>query len=451
MNITRENIDDLNAVLRITLVKDDYEERVKNVLKDYRRKAHIDGFRPGKVPYGMIDKMYRKPVLIEEINKLVSESVSKYLAEEKVNILGEPLPNREKTTNIDWENDAEFEFSFDLGLAPEFDIAITPKDKFVRYQIKTDKELLEKYIDSYASRYGAFKSAEYIEDKEYVKAEIAELDNEGNELADGVKVEEASLSMDMVKDDKIKATFIGRKKGDSFTVNLKKAFPNETDLAAMLKLDKSRLEDLSDNFSITVREVSIYEKAEVNQELFDKVYGEGKIKSREEFEAKVEEEAAKALEHDSEYKLQLDIKEYYLKKFKKELPVEFLKRWIKITNEKVTEEQIENEFPQFEKDLKWQLIKDKMLKDNDIQIDENDLKEGAKEIALMQFRQYYGMMNVPDEHLEAYAVRILENEEEKRRIAERKLEEKIIVLIKNTTKLETKAISSEKFNKLMEK
>ena len=451
MNITKESIDDLNALLKIKLEKSDYEERVNNVLKDYKKKARIDGFRPGKVPFGMINKMYRKPVLVEEINKLVSESITKYLIEEKLNILGEPLPNTDTTSKIDWDNDTDFEFSFDLGLAPDFELSVSAKDKFTRYKIKVDKTLIDKYIDSYASRFGAFKTVDYIEDKEYVKAEITQLNESGEVMEDGININEASLSIEMIKDDKIKTSFIGRQKGDTIDVDLKKAFPNEVDLAALLKTDKSKLEEIKGEFRVTLKEITLYEKAEINQQLFDKVFGEGIINGEEEFIEKIKEEAAKILEQDSEYKLRLDIKDYYLKKFKKDLPVDFLKRWIKLTNEKVTEEQIENEFPMFEKDLKWQLIKDKIIHDNEIKVDEKELKEAAKEMALMQFRQYTGMMNVPDEHLETYAVRILENEEDRRKIAERKLEDKVIELVKSTAKFDAKDITSEKFNKMIEK
>ena len=347
MNIRKENIDELNAVLSINLTKEDYEGRVKTVLDDYRKKARIDGFRPGKVPAGMINKMYRKPVLLEEVNKLVSESISKYLIEEKLNILGEPLPHVEEKKTIDWDNDSEFEFKFDLGIAPDFELNISSKDKIPFYTIKVDNKLIDKYVDSYTQRFGALESIDAMTEKALLKADIKELDLEGTIVDKGIHVEEATLSVEMIKDDKLKKTVLSSKKGDLLNMDLKKAYPSDAELAGILKIDKSLVAQLPQNFQVTVKDINLFKNAEVNQELFDKVYGEGVIKDEKEFREKIAEEAKKGLIQDSNYRFRIDAKDALIKKFKSALPNDFLKRWLLLINEgKYDMEQIEKEFAQ---------------------------------------------------------------------------------------------------------
>lgn len=451
MNITRKNVDALNAVLSIKLEKNDYETRVNDVLADYRKKARIDGFRPGKVPLGLINKMYRKPVLAEEINKLVSESISKFLVEEKLNILGEPLPHEGENKPINFETDAEFEFNFDLGLAPEINVAITSKDKFPYYTIKVDSALIDKYAESYSQRFGELISVDSVGEKDLLKAELLQLDANDLPLDGGIHVDEATLSAEVIKDEKIKSKFLGLKKTDKLIFDLKKAYPSDVEIASMLKIEKEQAARLEGNFQLTVTDISHFKNAEINQELFDKIYGPGNVKSEKEFRDKISEDAAVNLKHDSEYRFAIDVKETLIKKTKMELPREFLKRWLFAINEgKFTKEQIDKDFDHFAEDLKWQLIKDKISADNHIEITEDDTKKAAIETARMQFRQY-GMANVPDEHLEEFARRMLERNEDKNSIKSRVAEEKVIAFVKNTAKLDEKEISSEKFNKLFEK
>ncbi len=316
MNIKKDSIDELNAVLTIKIEQPDYEERVNNILKDYRRKAKFDGFRPGKVPQGLVNKMYRKPVLAEEINKVLSESLSKYLIDEKLNILGEPLPNEAKPVNINWDTDTEFEFTFDIGLAPDIEISISEKDKIPFYNIKVDDEELNKQVDRIATRYGTYAEAGEVTENELLKASLVELDSAGNRVDNGVNVEEGTISLEFVKDDKIRKKFKGLKAGDKLVIDVKKAFENETDLAALLKIDKEKLKTINPDFEVTLKSVSHFEKAAINQELFDKAYGKDTVKSEEEFRHKVEEELKSAFERNSGYKFNLDAREYYLGKFK---------------------------------------------------------------------------------------------------------------------------------------
>lgn len=451
MNIFRENIDELNAVLNIKLEKSDYEARVEDVLKDYRKKVKIDGFRPGKVPAGLVNKMYRKPVLVEEINKLVSESVTKYISDEKLNLLGEPIPHAGEQKTINWDLDTEFEFKFDMGIAPVLDIAVTAKDKIPYYQIKVDKELIDKYIENYTQRSGEFIESDSVDEKDLVKASVVQLDASGNVLENGIQNPETTLAVDVIKDEKIKKQMLAAKKGDVLTINLKKAYPSDAEIAGMLKIDKSLAEIIEGDFQLTVNSISRFQKAEVNQELFDKIYGEGVVTTEKEFREKISEEAVKNLALDSDYRFKIDVKETLIKKFKSELPKEFLKRWILLINEgKFTIEQIEAEYDQFEVDLKWQLIKDKLTKENNLELTETDIMKSAKDYAQAQFSQY-GMGNIPEEHLIDFAKRMLEREEERKNIINRAGEEKIFDFVKANTKLEEKEITTEKFNKLFEK
>jgi trigger factor len=320
MNITRENVDELNAVLKLELVKEDYEERVNSVLKDYKKKANIPGFRPGKVPFGMIQKMYGKPVLVEELNKLVSESLSKYLVEEKLNILGEPLPHDGENKPMDFDKDTEFEFMFDLGLAPEFDLKLSSKDKVPFYNIKVDDEMIDKYVDNYTQRFGEMVHVDSIEEKDVLTAKIVQLDENDKILEGGIFVEEARMATDVIADKNIKKTVLAAKKGDELVFDLKKAYPNDTEIAALLKIKAEEVSNVSGNFKVTVEEIQRFNKAEVNQALFDKIYGEGNVKSVEEFRAKISDEASVNLKNDSEYRFKVDTKEILVKNLRRIYP-----------------------------------------------------------------------------------------------------------------------------------
>jgi trigger factor len=451
MNISREEIDDLNVVLRLELEKADYDDRVVNVLKDYRKKANIPGFRPGKVPFGLVNRMYRKPVLVEEINKLVSESLSKYLVDEKLNILGEPLPHEEESKTIDWDNDENFEFKFDIGLAPEFEFKLSTKDKIPFYNIKVDNSLIDKYIDSYTSRYGEnIPVDDAVQEKDLLVVSGEQLDEDGNPKEGGIKNEEVRISVEVVKDQSIKDTLLKAKKGESLQFDIRAAYPNNTEIANILNISSEEASNVNGEFKFTINSVLRFKKAEVNQELFDKIYGEGNVTSEKDFKLKISDEASKGLKHDSEYKFKLDVKDALIKKFKSSLPDEFLKRWLFSINEgKFTMEDIEKDFDKFTEDLKWQLVKDRIARENEITVSEEDVKEAARDNARMQF-SYYGMNNVPDEHLDAFAQRTLEDKEQVRKLGEGKLEEKIIEYVKTVVKVDEKEITAEKFNKMFE-
>ena len=452
MNITRENIDELNSVIRIKIEKEDYENRVHNVLSDFRRKARIDGFRPGKVPFGLINKMYRRPVLVEEINKILSESITKYLIDEKLNILGEPLPNQKEQGQIDWDNQTEFNFAFDVGLAPELDINVTAKDKIPFYTIRIDDQIRSKYVENYQSRLGSLRNIDITDEKAILKADLMQVDSDGNNIENGIKVEDASISVEFIKDENIKTNLLGRVINDSLTIDLKKAFPNNVDLAALLKVNKETVDLLKGEFRLIIRSISKFEKAEVNQDFFDRIYGKGTVKSEDEFNKKLDEDIKANMNRDSEYKFRLDVRTACLNKFKKDLPEEFLKRWLQVINkDKYTEEQINKDFDHFTEDLKWQLIKNVIINKNNIKVSEEEILQYVKEYARMQFVQYYGLTSVSDEDLNKYANELLKKDSEKKQFYERKYEDKVIEFIRNTAKIENKLISLEKFHKLLEK
>jgi trigger factor len=450
MNITKEKVDELNATLKIHIEEKDYTGRVDDVLKDYRKKVTLDGFRPGKVPAGLVRRMYHRPVMVEEINKLVSESVTNYIREENIRILGDPLPSEKQKKDIDWEHQTEFEFDFDLGLAPELEISLSQKDKIPFYEIQIDKQMIAETKDSYAGRMGRMETVQQVEGSESLKADFIQIDREGNPVDEGIHSHDAYFSLEVVRDEKTRMAFMARQVGDTVDLDIRKALPNDTEIASLLKIDKAEVPEIAPNFRVTIKEISKFVKAEFNQDLYDRLYGKDEVKTMEEFEARIEEDLKKGLKRDSEYRFTVDVKKALLKKYRFDLPVEFLKRWLVLVNEdKVTAEQIEEDFPKFEDDLKWQLIRDQIVKDREIKVEAEEIRAAARETALMQFQQY-GMMNVPEENLNNYATEMLKNEDERRKTVERILEKKVMDYIRAQVKLDNKQITVEKFNKLFE-
>jgi trigger factor len=449
MNITQENTSKLNAILHVKVEQQDYAERVEKVLRDYRRQARVDGFRPGKVPMGIIKKLYHTPVLVDEVNKLVSESLFNYLKENDVQILGEPLPHKDDEQKVDFEKDTEFEFKFDLGLAPGLDLEVSAKDKVPYYTIKVEKKQLDEYKDSLLQRYGEFKPVKKAGEKELVKGTLVKVDQEGKEVENGIRAENVSMSLEMMKDDGQKALFKGKSAGDEVVFNVKKAYPNDTELASLLRIDKTEVAMLEGTFKCMIQEVMQFDKAVTGKEFYDKVYGEGEVKTEAEFLSRIREEISLNYERESEYRFMVDAREALIKKAKIDLPVEFLKRWMVATNEQITEEQVSEDFEKYEDDFRWQLIKEHLLKIQNIQVSEEEALEAAKGMALNQYMQY-GISNVPDDYLENYAREMMSKPEEARKFYEQKAEEKLISYIKSTVKLDEKEVSSEKFRKLYE-
>jgi len=451
MNITKENIDALSVTVTVKIEQNDYEPTVEKVLKDYRKKANMPGFRPGMVPAGLVKKMYGKAVIADEVNKMLSQNLSQYFVDEKLNILGDPLPNEEKQPTIDWEKDVDFEFVFDIAVAPEIDVKLDKRNKFVSYIITVDEDTVNKQVEAYTGRFGENVKVEEAGEKDLLRGDFVQLDAEGNELQDGIKAEKVIISIDLIKDESIKNEIIGKKTGDSLILDPIKAYENRHEVGHLLNLSHEDAEKVEGDFRFTISEVLTFKPAELNEELFKKAFGEDTdVKTEEDFRNKIKKELEDNFVFSSNYKFAIDTREALVEKVEMELPEAFLKRWIKVTNKDLTDEQIENDFPNFIKDLRWQLIRDRLVKDNNIEVSEDDIKAEGKRIAAMQFSQY-GMFNVPDEHLENYAAQMIKNEDERKRLYVKAEEDRILEVVKSKVTIEEKEIAHEEFNKLLEK
>jgi len=451
MQISRTNTDELNAVVKLTIEKSDYEATVNETLKDYRKKANMPGFRKGMVPAGLIKKMYGKAVLAEEINKMLSNELNRYLNEEKLQILGEPLPNETEQKPIDFNKDENFEFVFDLGLSPVIDIDFKKLGKLPYYEIVIDEAMITNQVEAFQNRFGSYVDATDAEEKDNLVGSLKQLDEKGNLLEGGITVEEAQVSIQMVKDKKVRAALLGKKAGDVVKFNPKKGFDSDQYLKQTLKINDEQAAILTGDFELTVAKVNTFVPAELNEEMFQKsLGGVTDVTTIEQFREKIAEDLKSNLGYSSEYRFLLDTKEAMVNYVGMKLPEEFLKRWLVYSNEKITKEQVEEEFPHFVKDLEWTLIKNRLAKDNQIQVGEADVVALAKETALMQFRQY-GMFNVPEEYLDNYAKSILKNEEERHRLIEKKSETMVLDFIKANGELALKPVKQKEFDDLFEK
>ncbi|HLP05640.1 MAG TPA: trigger factor [Paludibacter sp.] len=450
MNIVKNDLDQNNATLTLRIEKTDYEEKVDKSLRNLRKKANIPGFRPGMVPLGLVKKMYGKSVVADEVNKLISDSLYNYIRENNLNILGEPIPNQADEQTVDFENQEVFEFKFDIGLAPEFEVELGNKDKVPYYTIQVSDEMIENQVKSYTGRYGKYVQEETVEEKDMLKGELLEMaDGKVNES--GLKVQDAALTPAYMKDEEQKALFVGAKKGDVIVFNPAKAFGNnEAEISSLLKISKDAAKEMNSDFQLKIDSITRYHESAIDQELFDKVYGEGKVSSEYEFRAKIKENIQENLAADSEYKFGIDVHDMLVKKHDGlTFPDEFLKRWVLFTNENMTPESLEENYPAMLADLKWHLIKDKLAKANEIKVEVADLEEYAKKVTRAQFAQY-GMIGMDDEIIANYAKDMLKKEDTIKNMAEKVTEEKIISAVKNAIKTENKEVTIEEFNKMFE-
>lgn len=448
MNITKTDLENNKATIAVQIEKADYEEKVEKQLRDYRKKANMPGFRPGMVPLNLLRKMYGKAITAEQINSVVSEKLYNYLRENEINILGDPMPSEEQK-ELDFENDENFDFLFDIAIAPKMDITFSDKDKITYYNIPATDEMIDNQVKSYTGRFGKYNQVQEVEEKDMLKGDIVEL-VATKDKEEGIKVEAGILTPAYMKDDTQKALFIGKKVGDKIVFNPKKAYENEAEISTMLQITKEQAKNVDSDFEITIKEITRYSESEINQELFDQVYGKDKVKSEEEFRNRIKESIEENLKQDSNYKLMLDIRELALEKNKDaSFPDTHIKRWLTQSNKEATAEQIETEYPTILKDLTWQLVKDNYTKSNDIKVEAGDVEAFAKKIAISQFAQY-GMVGMDDEFVSNYANEMMKKEENVRNFVERALEEKIIASIKEKIKLKEKDITIEEFNKLFE-
>lgn len=451
MDTSLISVDSVNAILKIEVKKADYQVKVDEAVKTFRKKANVPGFRPGTVPVGMVKRMYGKSILADEVNKLVGEGIYNYIQENKLNILGEPLPNQEKQQPVDFAKEEDYEFFFDIALAPEIKLDLTKKDKMDYFKIAIDEELVQKQISSYKANYGKYETVEEdAKPTDLLKGEVVELEN-GTPKAGGIAVEGAVLMPSYMKDEEEQAKFANVKREAQIVFNPGKAYDgNETEIASFLHIDKDAVEAIAPEFMFTVKEITRYKEADLDQALFDKVFGEGTVKTEAEFLDKIKESLSSQLAPDSDYKFLLDARALLENKVGDlTFPDAFLKRWLLTTGSEKTAESLDAEYPKILEDLKFHLIKEQLAKDNDLKIEEADVRNVAMQAARVQFAQY-GMVGMPDDVLANYANEMLKNKETSRNLVDKAMEEKIAACLKSLITLNEKEISLDEFKKFFE-
>ena len=451
MNITFEAPDKVNGLMTITLEKEDYQGEVDKTLKDYRKRAQVPGFRPGQTPMGMIKRQYGTAVKVDVVNKLLGEKLYEYVQKNNIQMLGEPLPNESQEPQ-DIEKDDALTFKFDIAVAPEFKAELTGKDKIDFYNITVDDKLIDQQVEMYQSRGGQYEKVEAYdgEQRDMLKGDLRELDADGNVKEGGIEVADAVLMSQYMKVDDQKKLFDGSKLGDVITWNPRKAYPDsDVEVSSLLKIEKDQVAEHTGDFTYQITEISRFVKAEVNQQLFDQVFGEGAVKDEKEFRQKISDQIAQQFKADSDYKFLLDVRAHMEKKVGKlEFPEAILKRVMLNKNQDKGADFVEKNFEASIKELGWHLIKEQLVADNNIKIEDDDLKAEAKEAARAQFAQY-GMSNVPEEYLDNYAQEMLKKRENVDGLVDRAIDVKLTAALKQVVKLNEKSISLEDFQKLL--
>ena len=434
MKVEQVKINDLSYELVVSIEKADAQDKKKKALSEYRRKAEIRGFRKGMAPMSLIEKMHGVQALVEAVNQMISEGINNHIAENQLNILGEPLPNEEKQKSIDWENDESYEFVFDIALSPKVEFTLDANDKIVSYNVAVSEEAKKAYKSNMLKQFGKLENIEEVKDEEsFIVADLEQGEN---------KVEGTYVTLRQMADE-AKAQFLGKKVGESFDVNVNETFVNETDRAALLKVKKDELATVEPMWKVTVKEVKTFVEAEQNQDLYDRMFGEGVVTDEAGFDAKIVERIAQEYKQEADFRFVLDAREYLLNKTNIELPEEFMKKWLYTINEgKFTMEDIEKDFALFCKDFRWQMISQYIMREQKMEITREEVLEVAKQMARYQFAMY-GLNDVPAEQLNHYAESILANEKEGRRIVEKTEQDKVIGYVKSVVTLEEKEISIE--------
>ena len=445
-----QNVDKVSALLTVNIEKADYQEKVEKVLKKYRQQANIPGFRKGMVPMSLIKKQFGKSVMAEEVDKLMQEKVNEYIRENKVNMLGMPLPNEEKMQVIDFDTQENFEFVFDIALAPEFNAEITEQDTLDFYTIAVSDEMVNSQVDMYAQRAAKYEKVEEYADRDMVKGLLAELDENGNTKEGGIQVEGAVMMPSYMKNDEQKAIFATAKVNDVLVFNPNAAFEgNEAELSSLLKIKREEVAEMKSNFSFQVEEITRAVPAALDQALFDQVFGEGAVSSEEEFRGKIKEGIAAQFMADSNYKFLLDARTYLMNKVGKlEFPDALLKKIMLLNNEDKGEAFVEENYEKSLEELTWHLIKEQLVEAFGIKVEQADILEMAKENTRMQFAQY-GMMSIPEEMLENYAKEMLKKKENVEGLVNRAVESKLAAALKGKAALNNKEVSMEEFNNLL--
>jgi trigger factor len=449
MNILREDVDALNAVLKIQISPEDYQANVKSALEKYRKTAKIPGFRPGMVPFGLIQKQYGKSVLAEEINKLSNDSLYKYITENKLDILGNPIPKEDSKSIGNFDKPENFEFSFEIGFAPTFDLAIAGK-KFEFPKVKIDDTLINKQIEDLQRRYGKLTSVDIAGEKDMILGKFEELTESGEVKADGIS-HSTTISLEFLDKKDASDLLNGKKVNDTFELNPNLVSKNDADKVAMLGLKEDLLSSIGDKFQFTISDIKQMELAELNDELFSKLFMDGEVTTVEQLKTRISDDLSRMFSEDSDRILTRNVYNFLLEDTKMEFPTEFLKRWIKISSEKpVTEEDIENEFDTYLKSLKWQLIQTKIFTENNLKLTNEEVIEHTKSLLISNYAQY-GIPAPDDAELSESAIRLLKNKEQANGIYDRLAEQKLTTYFKSAVSLDTKEVSYDDFVEIASK
>ena len=452
MNISFEAPDKINGLMTITLEKDDYQGEVEKTLKDYRKRANIPGFRPGQTPMSLIKRQYGAAVKVDVVNKMLGEKLYGYVRENKIQMLGEPLPSDQQKP-LNFESEEPLEFKFDIAVAPEFKAALSGKDKVDYYNITVDDKLIDQQVEMYQSRAGQYEKVEQYDEKErdMLKGDLRELDEKGNVKEGGITVADAVLMPQYMKVEDQKKLFDGAKLGDIITWNPRKAYPeSDVEVSSLLKIQKEDVKDHEGDFTYQITEISRFVKAEINQQLFDQTFGEGTVKDEKEFRQKIADIISQQFKADSDYQFLQDVRKHMEKKVGKlEFPEAILKRVMMNNNKDKGADFVEKNFEASIKELGWHLIKEQLVEAQGIKVEEDDLKSVAKEAARAQFAQY-GMSNVPDEYLENYAAEMLKKRENVDGLVDRAVDVKLTAALKGVVKLNEKDITLEDFQKMVQ-
>mgnify|MGYP003301197580 FL=1 len=445
-----QNVDKVSALLTVNIEKADYQEKVEKLLKKYRQQVNMPGFRKGMVPMSLIKKQFGKSAMAEEVDKLMQDAVNNYIRENKVNMLGMPLPNEEKMQTIDFDTQENFEFVFDIALAPEFKAEVSEQDAIDFYTIAVSDEMVNSQVDMYAQRAAKYEKVEEYADRDMVKGLLAELDENGNTKEGGIQVEGAVMMPSYMKNDEQKAIFATAKVNDVLVFNPNAAFEgNEAELSSLLKIKREEVAEMKSNFSFQVEEITRAVPAALDQALFDQVFGEGAVSSEEEFRGKIKEGIAAQFMADSNYKFLLDARTYLMNKVGKlEFPDALLKKIMLMNNEDKGESFVEENYEKSLEELTWHLIKEQLVEAFEIKVEQADVLEMAKENTRMQFAQY-GMMSIPEEMLENYAKEMLKKKENVEGLVNRAVESKLAAALKEKAALNYKEVSMEEFNNML--
>ena len=448
MNVKFENVSKVQGLLTVSMEKADYQENVDKALKDARKKVQMPGFRPGMVPMSLVQKMYGKSIKADEINKLLQEKVFGYIKDNKIDMLGEPLPNEEKEAGMSLDDDNQT-FYFDIALAPQFDAQIGKDDAVTYYEIKVTPEMVDNQVKAYTQQNGHYEQVDAYQDKDVVKGQLVELNADGTAKEGGIVVEGATLMPEYIKAAAQKKLFAKAKKGDVIKFNPSKAYEgNAIEISSLLNKKKEEVEGITADFSLTIQDITRFVESELNQEVFDRVFGKDAVKDEAGFRAKVEETLAQSFVPDSDYKFLLDVRAYLMEKVGKlEYAEDLLKRIMKANKPDAQDD--EATFQRSLEELTWHLIQEKLVEKYSIKVEDADIKAMAREATRAQFAQY-GMMNIPDELLDNYSKEMLKKRETVDGLVNRAIESKLTAALKKEVKLKNKKVTVDEFNKLFE-